>query len=196
MVRRSSSAPPHPSLCSRSRGEGVTLTPPGVACRLGPGELVTLAVFLLSHATHRRAPGAPDARAAHLRQGDRRKHGAEVPPVARRPVVAVYHAWGAQTRPRSGSDRFAGRINKCTHRCAIVCAMVRNACKRSCLQISVISGLSRKEAGSGRTARCAGVLRAERRRSRTYPAWGCQTSPVLKTGWATGPVPLHVRRAA
>jgi hypothetical protein len=27
----------------------------------------------------------------------------------------------------------------------------------------------------------------ERRRSRTYPAWGCQTSPVLKTGWATGP---------
>ena len=25
-----------------------------------------------------------------------------------------------------------------------------------------------------------GLLRAERRRSRTYPAWGCQTSPVLK----------------
>jgi hypothetical protein len=26
----------------------------------------------------------------------------------------------------------------------------------------------------------AGFLRAERRRSRTYPAWGCQTSPVFK----------------
>src|SRR5215218_5998684 len=27
----------------------------------------------------------------------------------------------------------------------------------------------------------------ERRRSRTDVTWGCQTSPVLKTGWATGP---------
>src|SRR2546422_988576 len=25
-----------------------------------------------------------------------------------------------------------------------------------------------------------GLLRAERRRNRTYPAWGCQASPVLK----------------
>ena len=32
---------------------------------------------------------------------------------------------------------------------------------------------------------------AERRRSRTYPAWGCHASPVLKTSWATGPVPLR-----
>jgi hypothetical protein len=32
---------------------------------------------------------------------------------------------------------------------------------------------------------------AERRRSRTDPAWGYHTSPVLKTGWATGPVPLR-----
>jgi hypothetical protein len=31
----------------------------------------------------------------------------------------------------------------------------------------------------------------ERRRSRTYPATGCAASPVLKTGWATGPVPLR-----
>ena len=31
----------------------------------------------------------------------------------------------------------------------------------------------------------------ERRRSRTYPAWGCHASPVLKTGWATGPGPLR-----
>ena len=31
----------------------------------------------------------------------------------------------------------------------------------------------------------------ERRRSRTYPAAGCAASPVLKTGWATGPVPLR-----
>src|SRR5262249_28732275 len=33
----------------------------------------------------------------------------------------------------------------------------------------------------------------ERRRSRTYPAVGCTTSPVLKTGWATGPMPLRRR---
>src|SRR5205085_4401214 len=36
----------------------------------------------------------------------------------------------------------------------------------------------------------------ERRRSRTYPAWGCQTCPVLKTGWATGPVPLRGERSS
>ena len=35
----------------------------------------------------------------------------------------------------------------------------------------------------------------ERRRSRTYPAVGYTTSPVLKTGWATGPVPLRCERS-
>src|SRR3954447_8977717 len=33
----------------------------------------------------------------------------------------------------------------------------------------------------------------ERPRSRTEQAWGCHTGPVLKTGWATGPVPLQKR---
>jgi len=33
---------------------------------------------------------------------------------------------------------------------------------------------------------------AERRRSRTYQPWGYHGLPVLKTGWATGPVPLQV----
>src|SRR5205823_13797129 len=36
----------------------------------------------------------------------------------------------------------------------------------------------------------------ERRRSRTYPAPGCDASPVLKTGWATGPVPLRAQPSA
>jgi hypothetical protein len=31
----------------------------------------------------------------------------------------------------------------------------------------------------------------ERRRSRTYPATGYAASPVLKTDWATGPMPLR-----
>ena len=35
--------------------------------------------------------------------------------------------------------------------------------------------------------------RAERPRSRTEPATGCAASPVLKTGWATGPMPLRGR---
>ena len=34
---------------------------------------------------------------------------------------------------------------------------------------------------------------AERRRSRTYQPWGYHGLPVLKTGWATGPVPLQGR---
>src|SRR5207302_1329519 len=37
----------------------------------------------------------------------------------------------------------------------------------------------------------AGFGSTERRRSRTYPAVGYTTSPVLKTGWATGPMPLR-----
>jgi hypothetical protein len=31
------------------------------------------------------------------------------------------------------------------------------------------------------------VAGTEWRRSRTFPAWGCHASPVLKTGWGTGP---------
>jgi hypothetical protein len=38
----------------------------------------------------------------------------------------------------------------------------------------------------------AGYGLAERRRSRTYQPWGYHGLPVLKTGWATGPVPPHV----
>ena len=39
--------------------------------------------------------------------------------------------------------------------------------------------------------RMQGLLRTERRRNRTYPATGYAASPVLKTGWATGPGPLR-----
>jgi hypothetical protein len=39
----------------------------------------------------------------------------------------------------------------------------------------------------GGTPASALPWRTERPRSRTEPAWGCQTSPVLKTDWATGP---------
>ena len=41
----------------------------------------------------------------------------------------------------------------------------------------------------GRSASAGRIT--ERRRNRTYPAVGYTTSPVLKTGWATGPVPLR-----
>jgi integrase len=34
---------------------------------------------------------------------------------------------------------------------------------------------------------------SERRRNRTFQAWGCHALPVLKTGWATRPMPLHDR---
>ena len=37
----------------------------------------------------------------------------------------------------------------------------------------------------------AGLGSAEPRRSRTYPATGYAASPALKTGWATGPLPLR-----
>jgi hypothetical protein len=37
----------------------------------------------------------------------------------------------------------------------------------------------------------AGNGLTERRRSRTDRAWGCHTAQVLKTCWATGPMPLR-----
>jgi hypothetical protein len=37
----------------------------------------------------------------------------------------------------------------------------------------------------------AGLALTERRRSRTYQPMGYIGLPVLKTGWATGPVPLQ-----
>src|SRR5215207_22690 len=42
----------------------------------------------------------------------------------------------------------------------------------------------------------AGLSLTERRRSRTYPPTGYAGSPVLKTGWATGPGPLRPQRSA
>ena len=42
------------------------------------------------------------------------------------------------------------------------------------------------------SAQPCGFQRAERRRSRTYQPLGYNGLPVLKTGWATGPVPLQV----
>ena len=44
-------------------------------------------------------------------------------------------------------------------------------------------------AATGR--RAAQSASTERRRSRTDRAWGCHTAQVLKTCWATGPMPLR-----
>src|SRR6476646_11792686 len=40
---------------------------------------------------------------------------------------------------------------------------------------------------------CTPVAATERRRNRTFQAWGCHALPVLKTGWATRPLPLRRR---
>jgi hypothetical protein len=47
------------------------------------------------------------------------------------------------------------------------------------------------ETSDAMNAACRRIPATERRRSRTYPAVGYTTSPVLKTGWATGPMPLR-----
>jgi hypothetical protein len=46
------------------------------------------------------------------------------------------------------------------------------------------------QAGSS-ACKSSGFGLTERPRSRTEPAVGYTTSPVLKTSWATGPVPLQ-----
>jgi hypothetical protein len=58
--------------------------------------------------------------------------------------------------------------------------------RRSQRASSRVGGRNRRNAGS--------FLGTERRRSRTYPATGYAASPVLKTGWATGPGPLRRQR--
>ena len=87
----------------------MTLTPSGVACRLGLGELVTLAV------SYSLMP--PSARPERLTRAQLSftkaivgNTGREVPPVARRPVVAVYHAWvhnsaAKRIRPIAGTNQ-------------------------------------------------------------------------------------------
>jgi hypothetical protein len=180
MLRRSSSAPPHPSFCSRSR-EGMTLTPPGVACRLGPGQLVTLAVFLPSQPPS----GARPERLTRVRLTFAKAivgNGAEGPPCSTATRCSRLPRVGRTKLGREADPtRLRGRINKCTHGCAIVCAMVRNACKRAVVCNLRHKRLSRKEAGSGEPPDVQGFLRSERRRSRTYPAWGCQT---CDDGWS------------
>jgi hypothetical protein len=53
----------------------------------------------------------------------------------------------------------------------------------------------RESSGALRLSRYSNrIWLTERRRSRTDRAWGCHAAPVLKTGWATGPVPLLRKR--
>ena len=42
---------------------------------------------------------------------------------------------------------------------------------------------------------CRAFPATERRRGRIYPAWGYQTSPVLKTEWATRRLPPRLSGA-
>ena len=49
--------------------------------------------------------------------------------------------------------------------------------------------------GEGDESAVATVFSTERRRSRTYRAVGYTTAPVLKTSWATGPMPLPASRS-
>ena len=70
----------------------------------------------------------------------------------------------------------------------------RGAAVRAEIRPEVASPLTRATTGSplrwGFPLQTDGT---ERRRSRTYRAVGCTTAPVLKTGWATGPMPLPER---
>src|SRR5918992_1363942 len=47
--------------------------------------------------------------------------------------------------------------------------------------------------GAAGWSRCPAIRPAERRRNRTFQAWGCHALPALKAGWATRPVPLRGR---
>jgi hypothetical protein len=89
--------------------------------------------------------------------------------------------WGAEARPP--------RLNHpiCSRFLFVHPAGVRSSARWSetpasaaFCEISVANSSQGKHPRSARTPGMQGFLRAERRRSRTCPAWGCQTSPVLK----------------
>ena len=64
-------------------------------------------------------------------------------------------------------------------------------------EIPITNRLPDKHARSAYSGQCVGTSsRAERRRSRTYPAWGCQTSPVLKPQHAGHADQVGPRRAS
>ena len=119
-------------------------------------------------------------------------------------VYRTFRASDPQTRGPASSDHAAGRAGgHGAARTWPVLPQVARQLRASARQIqAVLSGLERTGVSPGRR-RCARRCSCkqqlfgftERRRSRTYPAWGYQTSPVLKTGWATGPMPLHINRS-
>jgi hypothetical protein len=123
------------------------------------------------------------------RRPPRRRSGPEVP-VAR-------HAWWRQqarrearqmTPPKIGrSVRLRERTRLPCRACqrAIVCAIVETAAPAHFAEISVTNSSQKKHADPVNRRLCKGFLRAERRRSRTYPAVGYTTSPVLKTRHAS-----------
>ena len=117
----------------------MTLTPPGVACRLGPGELVTLAVSYPLM-----PPSGARPRLTHGQLTFAKAivgTGRKVPPAARR-AVAYCSEHRLQTRRPA---------------CAIVCAIVRNACKRRFPQNRACKSRRGPIIRSPRTGACAGV---------------------------------------
>jgi hypothetical protein len=110
-----------------------------------------------------------------------------------------------EKQPNAANPVFASGFDPLVSRCGVrrdqrVRDRLRDGPKRLQAAFSAKSPLQTAFKASTRSrhesAGVQGFLRAERRRSRTYPAWGCQTSPVLKTGWATGPMPLRPQATA
>jgi hypothetical protein len=63
-------------------------------------------------------------------------------------------------------------------------------------KITSASGYSNVELAEAFNVPFDQVVPTERRRNRTFQPWGCQGLPVLKTGWATRPLPLRARAYA
>jgi hypothetical protein len=75
---------------------------------------------------------------------------------------------------------------------ALIAAVRRYALEGSTVCTRLLHALARQRSGAYARLRRFWLNHAtERRRSRTYRAVGYTTAPVLKTGWATGPMPLH-----
>ena len=105
-------------------------------------------------------------------------------PVKARAGRGRYRRRGCRCPASRAARRRPGRRRACCCR-----SRSRGGCRRPCRPGGRRCRCCRGRSSRARRARSRRWT-AERRRSRTYPAVGYTTSPVLKTGWATGPMPV------
>jgi hypothetical protein len=111
-----------------------------------------------------------------------------IPDRVGQPLEASSNSSASTTRTTSFETRTSARRPGSHRRWGRRASAMRPRLSRVCRGGSPLRGVrwQLREWSSGRVG-----SQAERRRSRTFQAWGCHALPALKAGWATRPLPLR-----